>query len=270
MDELLQLCCDMMDVIYSQDCQLEQEFGVGDWEIDPDITRLEERLIVLERKYADTSKAEYAQEGEVTMPTEYTAKLMEEGQSFQEFALTCARNFGALIMMRDEPLDAPIPDEFVPSGYYDKKLEETTALLTELLSMTQEQQLEFGNAAKTEGLNRLNAWLRRERTQNARLFDMKIKVLGWIPPRTHQPLRDFMLQQIEVSMDTTDYVENAIANAEAMPPSEFYSRSVSNAASNIKRYTENRSDELRRTWKRNEWIKQLRDSLRCAEYALEG
>jgi hypothetical protein len=58
------------------------------------------------------------------MPTGYTAKLMEEGQSFPEFAMRCARNFGALIMMRDESLDVPIPEQFEPSDYYRKKLSE--------------------------------------------------------------------------------------------------------------------------------------------------
>jgi hypothetical protein len=36
------------------------------------------------------------------MPTGYTEKLMEKGQTFQQFALLCARNFGALVMMRDD------------------------------------------------------------------------------------------------------------------------------------------------------------------------
>lgn len=41
------------------------------------------------------------------MPTGCTAKLHEDDQSFRDFALTCARAFGATIAMREEPLDAP-------------------------------------------------------------------------------------------------------------------------------------------------------------------
>lgn len=37
------------------------------------------------------------------MPTGYTSPLYEGKEiSFEQFALRCARNFGALVMMRDE------------------------------------------------------------------------------------------------------------------------------------------------------------------------
>lgn len=46
------------------------------------------------------------------MPTGYTAAI-KYGITFKEFALDCARNFGACISMRDEPRETPIPDEFI-------------------------------------------------------------------------------------------------------------------------------------------------------------
>ena len=45
------------------------------------------------------------------MPTGYTAGILE-GETFEQYALQCAKAFGALVMMRDEPSDAPIPDQF--------------------------------------------------------------------------------------------------------------------------------------------------------------
>ena len=46
------------------------------------------------------------------MPTGYTADI-QDGKitTLREYALSCARAFGALIMMRDDPHDAPIADD---------------------------------------------------------------------------------------------------------------------------------------------------------------
>jgi hypothetical protein len=47
------------------------------------------------------------------MPTGYTAPIAD-GMTFEQFALGCARAFGALVTMRDEPSDAPIPERLEP------------------------------------------------------------------------------------------------------------------------------------------------------------
>lgn len=62
------------------------------------------------------------------MPTGYTANI-KNGITFEEFALDCARNFGALIIMRDEPKDAPIPEQFEASKHHE---EATSKYLEEL------------------------------------------------------------------------------------------------------------------------------------------
>lgn len=57
------------------------------------------------------------------MPTGYTAPIYEGKQiTFPEFAMQCARAFGALIDMRDDPMDSPIPDAFVPDTYHAREL----------------------------------------------------------------------------------------------------------------------------------------------------
>ena len=50
------------------------------------------------------------------MPIGYTSKLHDGDQPFNEFIMSCARAFGALVTMRDDPNDAPIP-EFEVSEY---------------------------------------------------------------------------------------------------------------------------------------------------------
>jgi hypothetical protein len=68
------------------------------------------------------------------MPTGYTAAI-KDGISFQQFAMACARAFGALVMMRDEPSSAPIPD-FQPSNFHVEHLELARAELARLQALT--------------------------------------------------------------------------------------------------------------------------------------
>lgn len=55
------------------------------------------------------------------MSTGYT-DCIGKGADFKQFALGCARAFGALVTMRDEPSNVEIPDEFLPSDYHKKKI----------------------------------------------------------------------------------------------------------------------------------------------------
>jgi len=87
------------------------------------------------------------------MPTGYTATLMEKNQTFPEFIMGCARAFGALIMMRDDPNDATIPDKFEPSDYHAKGIIKAREKLAKLKAMTDGEKLAFGQTEKDEDIN---------------------------------------------------------------------------------------------------------------------
>ncbi len=69
------------------------------------------------------------------MPTGYTAAI-KDGITFKQFALTCARAMGALIMMRDEPSGAEIPAAFPPSTFHRDQLARLSDELGNLRAMT--------------------------------------------------------------------------------------------------------------------------------------
>src|SRR5690242_16095032 len=66
------------------------------------------------------------------MPTGYTSELQERDQLFAEFVWRCARAFGALIMMREERMDAPVPERFEVDAYYVESLAKARARMVEL------------------------------------------------------------------------------------------------------------------------------------------
>ena len=57
------------------------------------------------------------------MPTGYTADIYHgKDVSFKDFVLTCARSRGALIHMREEPLDTPIRKRDNSNSYHLKEI----------------------------------------------------------------------------------------------------------------------------------------------------
>ena len=74
------------------------------------------------------------------MPTGYTSKIYDGEQvTGKEFLMTCARAFGALIEMRDESLNAKIPEELEVNTYHKKELENAKQKLKSIKNMSIEE-----------------------------------------------------------------------------------------------------------------------------------
>jgi len=102
------------------------------------------------------------------MPTGYT-NCIKDGVTFEQFVWKCARAMGALVMMRDEPSNAPIPVKFEPSNYYAEEVAKAKAKLLHWFNISRNEARHnieyFSNEekeeiARTEALNRWLAQLR--------------------------------------------------------------------------------------------------------------
>ena len=196
------------------------------------------------------------------MPTGYTVKLMEKDQSFKDFAMCCARAFGACIAMRDDPSDAPIPEEFKPSDYYDRAIAETEAKLAMLRAMTGRQAYEWGVKTKTETIERWLETIRQYEIENQRLGDMSGRIESWLPPTPdHFGIKSFMLQQIDVSRHDLAYQRNELARLQETKPTDFYDTAIRDAESSLDHYREERIKEIERVTSGNKWLKALRESV---------
>lgn len=196
------------------------------------------------------------------MPTGYTAKLMEKGETFEEFVWTCARAFGALITMRDDPHDAPIPQKLEPSKYYLESLEKAKRDYAELINMNDSAKLGFGERKKAEDIAQSQDWTAKRTEENKRIEKMEALVKKWEPPSgDHVELKEFMLQQLDVSRHSLEYDYESIGKAKEKAPVDYYAEAVSRAERNIEYYTEEWEKEVERTNGRNRWLQQLRESL---------
>jgi hypothetical protein len=197
------------------------------------------------------------------MPTGYTADVCDgKVTDFKEFAMRCARNFGALIMMRDDAMDAPIP-EFKPSEYEREALENAKAELLKVQGMTDD---ECTAAALGEYREALGAHQKVEAERLAvrgRLLAMRSKVADWRPPTTdHQGLKDFMIEQLDMTIGSdgapsTYYLDKA----KKLSGQDWRAKELASNQRRVVYYTDEYAKEVERTNGRNRWVKELRISL---------
>lgn len=193
------------------------------------------------------------------MPTGYTAKLAQGPQSFEDFVWSAARAMGALVMMRDEPTGAPIPERFEPSDYHIKRLREAKAESLRLRAMTEE---EADAAAEREYGEAHARWLERQSAnaaQRERYEAMAREVVAWKPPTgDHQGFKDFMLEQLASSIKFDCYEPE---EPEKRPGLVWQAEGIAKAERDIDYHAKEHQAEVARTESRNRWLAALRRSV---------
>lgn len=198
------------------------------------------------------------------MPTGYTSIVADnENFTFPEFAMRCARNFGALIMMRDEPLDAPIPEKFEPSDYYKNEYEKAKAAYENfIVNPPSDEDLEKQyNEYVAHETERFAADSAEKDIKRRRYNAMLSKVLKWQPPTLeYEGLKKFMIDQLHdsIEFDCSEY-RPIISDRE-----EYIARNRSGEylKEELDFYEKRWHEEIERTNSRNKWLKELRESLK--------
>lgn len=187
---------------------------------------------------------------------------MESGQTFPDFVMQCARAMGACVEMRDDSFDAKIPKRFEPHDYHQRRTKEARAELKRLRGMNNREKIDYGKAQNKADIKRNEEWLAKETQQNTRLVEMEQKVMAWKPPTNdHVDLKKFMLEQLNISKNSPDYVSKSLTEAKAKAPMDYYSAAVKQAERDIEYNTKEHAKEVERANGRTNWIEQLRASL---------
>lgn len=164
-------------------------------------------------------------------------------------------------MLRDDALDKSIP-VFEPSDYDLKAKNIASQELTQLLSMTDEEKITYGQQEKAAKISMYEKIISTDVAQNNRLSDMRLLVAAWQPPTNdHIGLKDFMLKQIDISMGNTRYYEKELINARASFARDYYDDAVKKKQHDIEYHTKGNRQEIERTESRNRWIRELKASL---------
>lgn len=197
------------------------------------------------------------------MPTGYT-HAVQTGKvtTLRDFALSCARAFGACIMMRDEPADVPIPAEFQPeTRYYDELEAQATATLRELSDVSPEDADARALADYTDAVAARHERRRKRAEERARYEAMLAQVEAWTPPTPeHDELKRFMARQLRESIDFDcdgRYDTHPVRETGA----DWLTRELADAERRLASAQEHRREEIARVAGRNAWVAALRASL---------
>lgn len=199
------------------------------------------------------------------MPTGYTSDLYNgKDVSFSEFVLGCSRAFGALILMRDDPRDTPIPDEIkADTSYHSERVAAAYDLQDELAKWTPEDAEKAAQSAYDAEVKRWKEYEKERIALWQRYQDMLVQVIAWEPPTPdHVGLKDFMVEQIETSIK---FDASPSSPPVKLSGPEYASKEVQRAMRDISYHTEEIEKELDRAENRTAWVKALKDSL--SEYA---
>lgn len=194
------------------------------------------------------------------MPTGYTADI-ENGMSFEDFVWRCARAFGALIMMREDPMDAPIPAEFKPDDYHAKESEKARARLYDYERMSVDEARDESDRKRGEHEKMIAEMNAKSRALKVKYDAMLARVREWQPPtKDHEGLRDFMIEQIESSIrfDCGDYQPDPMP---VLSGKDWKARQIEKARTDIAYHETKQIEEEKRTHGRNEWVSALRASV---------
>ena len=200
------------------------------------------------------------------MPTGYTADIAND-ISFEEYALRCARAFGAFIHQRDDSLsDGPKLRE--ESNYYQEKVIEAEAELGALQTMTMEQKEATGQELKDAEIEQQQKWFNEKVLLKNKYEAMLAKVNEWTPPTSeHAQLKQFMADQIVQSIDfdcNTAAAIESLRKASEMTPLEYYAKEVKDLEWKVIYYAEEADKEQKRNTEANAWIDALCGSLGVA------
>lgn len=201
------------------------------------------------------------------MPTGYTASVQDgDITELADYALTCARGFGAMVLLRDSDQSLEATRRYVEeqayaesSSYYVDALRKSRERLAELRSTTDEQALAAAQAAHDEVVASNERHERKRVTELARYKAMIEKVEAWEPPtEDHVEFKKFMLDQLRGSVEFD-------CRSFSMPAPEvslaWRDEEIERELRNVQRYEEEIEKEAERNAGRVAWVTALLDSL---------
>ncbi len=179
-----------------------------------------------------------------------------ETSDLRSFALRCARGMGALIMMRDEPLDTPVPDAFAPSDWNAKKLAEARIALAEIAALTPEEAEERAASDFNTAMEEHIKYAAKEAEDYRRVSAMKASVEDWTTQA--EGIKAFMLESLDAALKNGPYAPEP---PERKTGPVWRADAMAKASRDIAYHAIENEKEIARTASRNEWLRLFKASL---------
>jgi len=192
------------------------------------------------------------------MPSGYTSDIYNGKEvTFKDFALGCARAFGACVMQRDDPADEK-PKIMPEESYHTEELKK-------LKKFQKPTEAEFDSYVK-ETIADYEKSIKEKNELKKRYSDMIEKAKNWQPPtKEHERLKAFMIEQLTDSRNFDcgglDYYEHEIKVVSVMTYKDYVTKKLIEHNRSIERHKEYEARDINNIKQRNKWIKDLYDSL---------
>lgn len=196
------------------------------------------------------------------MPTGYTCKVQDGSVvELKDYILDCARQFGALVHMREDGKYAEIRYREV-SDYHLKELNKAYARLEEVKKMTDEEVQNKIDQDYKDNIESMDRILKNKKDSEKKYSAMIDKVYGWEPPtENHKDLKEFAIKQLQDSLkwdcDCT-YLEQKIRKETV---SEYREGMIKYCLRDIEYHSSSYKKELESVEEANKWIDDLINSL---------
>lgn len=204
------------------------------------------------------------------MPTGYTASIYDgKDITFEDFALECSGAMGAMVMVRDEP-NIELPKELKVSNYYYERVDSDRAKI-EYWKNISDSDLESKAIEETKETltSAYDSCVTKDKLR-VRYEAMLEHVTAWTPPtEEHVNFKNFMIDQLESSInaDCHQYydledVKLQLENPIVIDDLEVLrAEKIAMAEKDLERSLEYLANEEKNIADKNQWIKDLRDSL---------
>lgn len=197
------------------------------------------------------------------MPSGYTEKVQSgEITDLAGFVWRCAREMGALIGMRHDSLDAPIPERFEPdTQWHEDQLAAARERLAGIVWTTRDEISEMQRADYEQAVIDAAERGARRAIRAERYEKMIAAVAEWEPPSPdHEGLKTFMLNQLQDSLKM-DCWPVAEPHRDPRPVTQYKVDQILKCQKDIDYHTKGIAEETERVEARNDWLRVLRESI---------
>ena len=187
------------------------------------------------------------------MPTGYTAKLADSGESFEDFVIRCAHAF----TVHDEPIPRA---GWKVDPYHREELKKAKEGVRRVEGLSEEDCEKEAKAWIRRQVEQRDAYKKKALAVKERLVGMKAKVSGWTPPtEDHVELKKFMLQQLSETIERDGEGDYEIRKTYSAK--EWKADTLKELRRDVEYHQKELKLEIKRVATLNRWMKDLRRSL---------
>jgi len=191
--------------------------------------------------------------------TGYVHNLVDRKLTFEEWIWTCARAMGAFSSMREDGMNAPIPDRIDSGSYREDRLKQSRKKLDDLtkMSLADIGETRWKEAVELYESSAKHHEEQKQKREHARMILRRTE--DWVPPTPeHENFKKFMLDQLKQSLDyEPDEPKKPVRKSDP----EYMADALKELMDDIEYQQKRLMEEQQANETQNEWIRRLRNSV---------